>query len=66
MATLEINLSGEDMDRLFVVKDLAGRHDLTAQQYAERLLVKELHRLFPPAPIYDETGELLNVKAYKG
>lgn len=66
MATLEINLSGEDMDRLFVVKDLAGRHDLTAQQYAERLLIRELHRLFPPAPIYDEAGELVNVKAYKG
>ena len=66
MATLEIRLNNEDMDRLFTCKYLEGRHDQTGNEYAEELLRRELHRLFPPAPQYDEDGQLINGNSYTG
>lgn len=59
MATLEIRLNGEDMDRLFLCKSMEGYDGLTAQEYAEKLLIQELHRLFPHAPQWDEDGQLV-------
>ena len=43
MAQLEIYLTGEEMDRLFICKAKEGKHNLTANEYAQALLVRELH-----------------------
>lgn len=66
MAQLEIYLTGEDMDRLFICKAKEGKHNLTANEYAQALLVRELHRLFPQPPRYDEDGQLINGDCYQG
>lgn len=66
MGEISFNLFSEDIDRLFVLKDLEHKHDMTGNEYAKELLVRELHRLFPPAPKYDEDGDLVNRDAYRG
>lgn len=66
MTELNFYISGEDMNRLFLIKDIQGKHSLTANDFARELLERELHRLFPPAPQYDEDGQLTNRDAYRG
>lgn len=66
MTELNFYLSSEDMERLFAVKDLQGKEDLTGNQFAKELLERELKYLFPEAPKYDEAGELLNANCYRG
>ena len=66
MTELTFYLSGEDMDRLFLIKDIQGKHSLTANDFARELLEHELYRLFPATPHYNEDGELTNRDAYRG
>ena len=65
---MEINivLTGEDAERLFAIRDLQERHDLTVGDFAKELLTRELKRLFPPVPKYNEDEELINADRYMG
>lgn len=64
MTDFYFTLSAEDTDRIFAIKALQGREDLTANQFAQLLLERELRRLFPVPPKYDEEGRLLNPDDY--
>lgn len=66
MREFSFYLSEEDTDRLFAIKDLQGRSDLTGNDFARQLLEGELYRLFPTVPRYDENGELINADRYRG
>ena len=67
MGNFDINLSREDIDRLFAVKKIQGRDDMTGGEFAEYLLSKELRRLFPGRPDVDENGDILNAAEwYRG
>lgn len=59
-------LSEDDANRLFAVKELQGRDDLTGNEFAQQLLEGELYRLFPATPEYDERGDLANGNRYRG
>ena len=66
MREITFHLSETDIDRLFAIKDLQGRGDLTGNDFARQLLEGELYRLFPAIPKYDENGELINADRYRG
>ncbi|MFA7162821.1 MAG: hypothetical protein WC097_01555 [Eubacteriales bacterium] len=60
MATkFEFYLSEEDTDRVFLLKEKAGEADLTANEYAKELLIRELHRQHPSTPRTDEDGNYI-------
>lgn len=59
-------LSDEDTDRLFVIKKLQGLDDLTGNDFAEKLLSRELYKLFPAIPDFDDCGNITNADKYKG
>ncbi len=63
MAQFTFYLSAEDTDRIFALKKLTGHDDLTGNEYARRILERELHRLFPAVPEFDEQGEVMNTPA---
>lgn len=65
MTEFSFYLSEDDTDRLFAIKELQGRHDLTGNEFARLLLENELQRLFPAAPQYDDNGKLLNADRYR-
>lgn len=65
MTEFSFYLSETDTERLFVIKDLQGRDDLTGNDFARLLLQDALFKLFPCKPRYDENGKLLNVECYK-
>lgn len=52
--TVTFDLSVEDAERLFLIKDQQGRDDLTGNQFARRLLENELYRLCPHLPEEEE------------
>ena len=60
MAQFTFYLSAEDTDRVFALKKLTGHDDDTGNEYARRILERELHRLFPAVPEFDEQGEVMN------
>ena len=62
---LDFYLSSTDADRLFAVKNLTGYNDLTANEFAEKLLSDLLHHVFPKSPRYSEHGELLNPEDFQ-
>lgn len=64
---MELNfyLSSNDSDRLFAVKNLTGNNDLTANEFAEKLLSNLLQHVFPKGPRYSERGELLNPEEFQ-
>jgi len=66
MPEFQIHLTREDTDRLFVCKSLEGKGNLTGNEYAAELLRRELHRLFPASPQYDEDGQLMNPDKFTG
>ena len=66
MGNFDIHLSPEDIDRLFAVKKLQGRDDMTGGDFAGTLLSRELYRLFPGRPEVDELGNIVNAEVYKG
>ena len=62
MTEFNFYLSSEDTDRVFAIKKLQGRDDLTGNEFARLLLENELYRLFPAVPQYDDNGQLLNAE----
>lgn len=66
MSNFEIHLSPEDVDRLFAVKKLQGKDDMTGGDFAGKLLSRELYHLFPGRPEVDEMGHITNAELYTG
>jgi len=66
MVEFTFTLAENDALRLFAVKDLQGYEDLTGNEYAEQIVTREIRRLFPGVPEYDDAGELINADGYKG
>lgn len=66
MTEFSFYLSSEDTDRLFAIKDLQGRRDLTGNEFARLLLEGELWRLFPAVPQFDDDGHVINADRYRG
>lgn len=66
MTEIRFCISDEDADRLFLIKDLQGRADLTANDFARSLLEEKLYSLFPAVPEFDENGKAINADRYKG
>lgn len=62
MTEFSFYLSEADTERLFAIKELQGRDDLTGNEFARLLLENELYRLFPAVPQYDDNGQLLNAE----
>ena len=60
MTEFNFYLSDEDFNRLYAIKEIRGRQDLTGNEFARQLLEAELHRQFPAIPQYDEYGNLTN------
>ena len=58
MAKFEFYLGEEDTERLFAIKEDAGKGNLTGNEFAKELLIKEIHRLHPEVVRFDDdTGE---------
>lgn len=66
MTEFSFYLSSQDTERLFAIKQLQGRSDMTGNDFARELLERELYRLFPAAPEFDGNGSLTNPDRYKG
>lgn len=66
MAMLEFYLSDTDLDRIFAIKELQGKNNLTGNEFAAELLHNTLVNLFPATPKYDDNGQLINRDSYKG
>ena len=66
MTEFSFYLSEADTDRLFAIKDLQGRRDLTGNEFARLLLEDELYRLFPATVKRDEQGSIINADRYRG
>lgn len=66
MKELNFYIEDNDLERLFAIKKLQGRDDLTGNEFAAILLEKELRRLFPRIPQFDDNGEITNPESYKG
>ena len=60
------SLHGTDVDRLFAIKELQGADDLTGNEFARLLLERELRRLFPATPSFDDDGKLVNAEKCRG
>lgn len=56
MPQFEFWLSSEDTDRLFSIKSTKGKANMTGNEFARELLERELHRLHPKTPRFDEYG----------
>lgn len=66
MTEFSFYLSETDTDRLFAVKALQGRQAMTGNEFARLLLERELYRLFPAEPEFNDDGKLMNADAYRG
>lgn len=66
MPDINFYLTNSAMDRLFAIKKLQGKDDMTGNEFAAQMLEDELYRLFPAAPNFDEHGNLLNPERYRG
>ena len=66
MAEFNFNLSNEDTERLFAIKKLQGKDNLTGNEFARQLLEGTLYQLFPALPERDENGDILNHEKYRG
>lgn len=65
MVKFEFWLGDNDYDRLYAIKKIQGEDDLSGNEFAEKLVTAELHRLFPSIPEYDDNGRLLNADKYR-
>lgn len=65
MTEFNFYLSSEDTDRVFAIKKLQGRNDLTGNEFARLLLEDELYRLFPAVPQFDDDGNVINAERYR-
>lgn len=66
MVEFSFYLSEDDTDRLFAIKELQGKNDLTGNEFARMLLEDELYRLFPADVKRDEQGCIINTDKYRG
>lgn len=66
MVKFEFYLYDKDYKRLYAIKKLQGKSDLSGNEFAEELLSSLLYRLFPATPEYDDDGRLLNADKYRG
>lgn len=66
MTKFSFYLSDKDTERLLAIKEIQGKNDLTANDFARLLLENELFKLFPATPKFDDNGELVNKERYKG
>lgn len=66
MAQFEFYLSDADLDRVFAIKKIQGKDDLTGNEFAAELLHSTLVNLFPATPQFDEAGEVTNKDKYRG
>jgi len=62
MTEFNFYLSDADTERLFAIKELQGRDDLTGNEFARLLLEDELYRLFPAVPQFDDDGNVINAE----
>lgn len=53
---IEFYLSEENVDRLFSVKNSQGDDDLTGNEFARKILERELYKLHPHKVEFDESG----------
>ena len=60
MVEFNFYLSDEDTDRLFALKQQAGKDDLTGNEYAKELLHQLLYKRHPQTVEYDEQGAIIN------
>ena len=63
---LEFDISLDARERLWAIKEVQGKADLSAGDFARDLLEAELKRLFPGKPEFDEQGNLSNPEGYRG
>lgn len=66
MVEFSFYLSEDDTDRLFAIKELQGKNDLTGNEFVRMLLEDELYRLFPADVKRDEQGRIINADKYRG
>lgn len=66
MVEFSFYLSEDDTDRLFAIKELQGKNDLTGNEFVRMLLEDELYRLFPADVKRDEQGCIINAYKYRG
>ena len=66
MVEFSFYLSEDDTDRLFAIKELQGKNDLTGNEFVRMLLEDELYRLFPADVKRDEQGCIINAYNYRG
>ena len=66
MTEFYFSLHGTDVDRLYAIKELQGEEKLTGNEFARLLLERELRRLFPSTPAFDDDGKLVNAEKYRG
>lgn len=59
MAKLEFDLSTEDTERLFYLKQKNGKTDLTGNEYAEKLLHMMLYKECQMVPVRNEDGDYI-------
>lgn len=59
MTEVKFYLHDNDMDRLFAIKEAAGKDDMTGNEFAKELLEKELYRLHPQRVEFDEAGNII-------
>ena len=57
MYEISFYLSSDDMDRLFIAKERAGKNHLTGNDFARELLEQELYHLCPKLPTMQEEEE---------
>ena len=66
MTEFNFYLSDNDTERLFAIKKLQGRDNMTGNDFARELFESALYRLFPAVPEVVENGNVLNADKYKG
>ena len=57
MVEFNFYLSDEDFDRLYDLKEKAGKHSMTGNEYARELLEDTLYRLHPQRVHNDDTDD---------
>ena len=62
MTEFNFYLSDDDTERLFILKDLMLRGDLTGNEFARELLEQELERLYSTVPVEEGLRGLFSIR----
>lgn len=65
MVIFKFSLTDEDAARIYNLRDEAGATELTAAEYAARMLSREARRLHPEKVEYTDGGERILRKGVK-